>query len=402
MAKETQTRVEFLKSDTSKNSAKHDVEVEQTLGKILAALKAGDQKSLASYVELDRMIKSLKKRGLIDQMGEEKRESFTKLGSMAMAKGLMQMQEMLELDKVRVVNIQVENDKHLVVYTKLWSRYLQSYCCMRWWLVKNENGEWKAYDYEDLDSNLRASSLLGLLLRDMGKKDAPWGQEFGALCVHLSRYRMSEDEGVDIDVIHKSVDKLLKMELPREVEMFARYFKMTTYYELGEYELAKGELDKMLVLDADIVGLVFMQGEIAYGLEKYGEAIKHYEKYASIMGWDSDIHEAMSDTYQEMGEDLKAEKHAKLGLKDNPDALGCVASLAIVLPEDRRKELLPHIEASSRPEEAFEVTIDYLLAMEEYDYAQWLIHSVQDEMHAHKELLTEYQDVLDDLQSDEE
>ena len=164
--------------------------------------------------------------------------------------------------------------------------------------------------------------------------------------------------------LRKHSENLLKHKLPTAIEGLALTVNSAVLLEDGDTEAALAGLKRAQEVIGDAPILYYHRANCLSVQGEYQQAIQEFARYTDILGWDSDVHEMVSDCYYKLDDLPKALEHAEKGIADNPQSPSCLASLAACLPEARRGEIAEHIAAQTDPEFAYETILDYVLGLE--------------------------------------
>jgi hypothetical protein len=300
-------------------------------------------------------------------------------------------------DRHVLARVEEISPNQVMVFTRTYDLELQVVGKMRWWLVK-EGGAWRAYDFEELSQGARASTMMGALAGSMKGTPQPWVESF----VKMARAMQNlggDDMFEKLSALEKNAENVLSKSPPQEVEMVARQMLVAGKMANGNSEAALEEIAKLEKLPNVSPGIHFQKGGALIALAKPAEARAAFQAYVDVLGWDSDVHEMMADTYLTEGNKKDALDHALKGLADHKDALGCLASAAAASEPAKMSELSKHFDATEKPETAYETAIDYALEIEDEEVAKALVAMLKAKL-PESELVELYEDLLSE--SDEE
>lgn len=269
------------------------------------------------------------------------------------------------------------DDGRKLVYARFRLRDVGYDSKVRIWLVPAPGDAWRIEDLEDVDSALRLSTSLGTLI-GTATESASWIPALRRLNRAYAAAMASEDVVAAVPEVRRLSEALLAEDgVPAEIEILARKMRSVTHQLTGEFEASLAELDAIERLGGDGPMLAMQRGTSKFGLQRYDEALRHFEAYAAELGWDADVHEMVSDAYRYLGRTDDAIEHARRGLDDDPDSWGCLTSLALALPVNRLQELKPRIEAADDPESAQAWVIDVALRSDHPDVARGVLELLE-------------------------
>lgn len=366
---------------------------EKHFAKVMHGLENKNGKAIADQFDAEMMARCIHDRGLykFSSDREIRAEGRSLQGSLP---GIfLNLANNLNVERGKVVNIDVVNDSQIVIYSRMYCDEDGTNTKYRWWMVRNGENDWAFYDYEDLDENMRFSTFVGVAVAQSSGGDAnklPWMRDYK---------KMQEFVDSDnFDEINLAADRALKFTIPAVYESNIRMYKAAALGAMGELEAGIEQLDKIAQLSPDSVNHLYIKASYLSALEKEDEALKTFNEYADVMGWDSDVHESVADIYKAKGDLAKAEEHWKKGLEDNPNAYGCMATAAECLPEERKEELVKYLDGAKYKAKAYEIVMGYLFDIEDYDRAKWLIGVMKTNLKEETDLIERCEVFLKDVE----
>jgi len=365
------------------------------------AFQGGHGTRIGRYISGEEMFNYAERAGLFKLESDRYRKGFKKGFIKGLESGFSNSGNMMGYDDAEIVRIEIISDNEFIAYTKLWDDEYEIYSKMRWWLLKDKHDNWVIYDYEDFDSNIRVSTLLGLLVPAPGKKTQVWTKEFSKM---VRQYQSTNSDNMEEALIElgEQAKKFLKhKDLPAEIRSFSRLMLIGSLLVQEQYQEALDQIELLEASKSDAPVLAYNKGLCLVGLERWDEAIEYYTKYSKLLGWDSDLHEVMADAYFKKGDLLKTAEHARKGLQGNANAIGCLASLAASIPEADFDQITKDIAKSKDQEESYEVVMDYLIAVEKIDRAKALFKKFK-QAFPQSELIEYYEEEFEKPVKDEE
>ncbi len=359
----------------------------------------GDVSTIRRHFSSEKLIESAEARGLIDIPGGSRRSEFLRGFDVGFQQSMGQWSEAMGWHQQEIRKIARLDTDTLLVYARFWDDELEVHTKSRWWLSRID-GEWRAFDWEDFDQNMRVSTLMGSMFGAVTSK-AAWLSSFQAMMQAYSAANATGDMVSALTDIQPKIDQLLThRNLPMAIETMARTLRSGGFVVMEEFEKALVELDRIEKLDGGNPLVHYQRGVARSGLEQWDLAIESFEKYAETLGWDADVHELVSDAYYGKGDVPQAISHAEKGLADQPNSWGCLSSIAIALPLDRLEELVPHFSKLEDAESAYLTVIDYAVASEDETKARALLQQFE-RAYAQSEYLEECRDMVESLRTGE-
>lgn len=333
-------------------------EVDAFLGRFGKAASTKDKAAFTGCLSVDAMVSHIEAKGMISFKTGRERADFIR-GAQSSIGGSMGN---MAFDRHTLARLEEIAPKQMMAFTRAYDGDIGVVVKMRWWLIKEDDG-WKIYDFEELSQGARASTMMGAMAGGLKGRQKAWVQPM------LDMSRAMQDLGGD-DLVERLAklrglsESLLAKSPPPEVESFARHMLVSGMMANGESAEALVELEKLEKLPSVSPGVHFMKGCALTASGKPAEAREAFGRYVEQLGWDSDVHEMMADSYLSEGKRDEALDHALKGLAEEKEATGCLATAAVAAGAARVGELEVHFEASRDPETSFAAVIDYALQSE--------------------------------------
>ena len=360
------------KTTTSAVSDEVRNQIVEFFDELQIAFSSEQGSSIPQQFSVDALVKSAEERGVLEPVEGAERERLIQGVRKGIARSAEQWKYMeWDTHDIRKID-RLTTDKFAVVI-RHWYEEEQTYSIVRWWLVQDSSSTFKIYDFESFDHNLRISSLLaaGWVA---AKNKAPWVKPFIRLFAVIQQDSI-EALVSNLNEHQTDIDTILAGNPPAEIRGFTLMLLALHHMSAETQESNQKALEtaERIVRSRNYPIGHYLKGLALMNLEQYAEAIDSFEDYSRLLGWDSDTYELVSDCYLVLENDTKAIEFAELGLKDNPRATGCLASLALALPSERRAELRPHFKKLDYDEGALEHVIDWAIECEEYGLARYLL-----------------------------
>lgn len=368
---------------------------EKHFAKLIHGLENKNGKAIAELFDAEMMTRCIDTRGLYKFSSEQQIRAEGRGLKLSLPGVFLKLANNLNVERGKVVNVDVVNDSQIIVYSRMFCDEEGTSSKYRWWMVKTGEGKWVFYDYEDLDESMRFSTLVGIAVAEAAGGDAsklPW----------MSDYKLMQQQMMsgDVESLLVSVDKVLKYKIPAVYEANTRMYKAAALGAVERYEDGIKQLDTVATLLPDSVSHLYMKATYLSALDRDDEALKAFDEYVAVLGWDSDVHELVADIYIARGDMEKAEEHWKKGLADNPNAYGCMATAADGLPDERKEELVAYLEAAKYKAKAYENVLAYLFDLENLERAKWLVGVMKTNLKDEKDLIERCEAYLKELEAD--
>jgi tetratricopeptide (TPR) repeat protein len=297
-------------------------------------------------------------------------------------------------DSHRIRRVEEIVDGRLLVYVRHYDNEINVTHNIRWWLLPDGDGGWKAYDFEDVSFGLSAVGLMGSLARNALAADpVPWVEQVVRLGRTMQDWDPDDEAGTA--ALTALLDEIGTQDMPLEFRRYVSVVRATFHLQRGDPSASIRELDA--AIQAGHAGLQhdYVRGQAMLSARRYEDALSALQRYADQVGWDSDVLEAVSDAHLMLGNRELAREAALRGLADNPSAVHCLASLAAASEVDqiRQPSFREHFHRSGMADTGYEVALDYLLDLERLPQAHALFARFKEDFPDHP-LLSFYTEEL--------
>lgn len=327
-----------------------------TLG--LAFTRADDRK-LASMFDIEAMVTNVEQQGFA-RLNASDRTAILGILGRGIGPQMAGNSEFLGFREHTLHRIEPITERQVVAYMRYWMPTMENNASMRWWLQRDSEGQWRAYDYEDLNQGIRSSAILGSIIASKNSQQAPyWIDGFEKVLQHL-RGDLLPDLEKNRRVLF-SIDDLLLRRLPSAVENFFRVARIRILTDSEEFQEALHEIGRLEEIEPDLPLLHHHRGVCYTELGAYPTAIKHYTRYAEQMGWNCDIHELVGESYFRQENLPMALQHAERGLADRATASGCIILFAKSVPMERFAEVATWVAGCGDPQNVYGLILDTLV-----------------------------------------
>ena len=318
-----------------------------------------DDKRIGDLFSFEALFKQAQRIGLLDLDGlsSQDRAAVEQEMMSGMDEGALLLARGNKWREVEVKKIEKLGKSEMVIYVRALSATHNFWNKLRYWLLKNKDGSWQAYDHEELSQGLRASIMIGLA--GTVSRDPPnWLNDYESLGNALEIMARSNSASANLEVIGASEKLLGHEDLPKDLAIFAHSMNIAALYRMGRFHGMREHLDAVEKLSGGgTPANDFQSGHYHAAMGNYPDAIASYSKYADVLGWDSTAYEPVANCYYRMRDFPRALEIAEQGLADNPQSVTCVWIAAFSLPEDRLRELGGHIDQLRDPERAFKAIL---------------------------------------------
>ncbi len=386
------------KGDSSNDDESQEVteEVEKQIAdffdELQVAFNSENGSEIPRLFSIGELVDSAEERGIFDLGKGERRTQLVKAIQSGFGRAAYQWTYMA-WDSHEIRKIEALERDRFAVFVRHWHDTDEIYSKIRWWLVRTAPGEFKIYDFEDFDFNLRTSSLLGSALTDVPNRPA-WLEPMRRLGLAFQT-ASPEDVMSNLDKYQTEVDDILAGDPPTEIRNFVDTLRVNhlLFADTSESNQTALKIVEEMHQAGDPPIAHYLKGELLMSLEQFEEAIESFENYSQRLGWDSDTYEMISDCHMALGDEDKSIEAAQLGLKDNHRSWGCLASLGLALPAERFEELKPHFEKLNFDEGALEYSMDWAIESENLELGRFLFGWLK-EKHPESELIEYYNEVF--------
>lgn len=341
--------------------------VNQLFVRLQQAARNGQGDAVLALLDVNAMVDSLIDRGIVEVSGPQFRKGFLK----GLLEGMETKADILAksftLDRLRFLTHErldeQGGDPKVAVTTRSIDRDLGITVYMKWWLVQADD-EWRLYDFQDIGTGLRWSTATGSLAA-AAQQEKEWVAPF--LEFASMQQAIKTGQSLDVEGIFETSARLLESEMPADCRAYVLIVRSGVAQMLDDFDEAMAadlliDLDELRELDLDTPMESYVRGTLLVELEQYEDAIASFEKYAERLAWDADVCESVADAWAALDDDAKAVEYALRGLNDNADSVGCLMTLAVALPADRKSEMDAWLQRYGFAESVLESVIDWCLA----------------------------------------
>jgi tetratricopeptide (TPR) repeat protein len=356
------------------------------------AFASGSSRRIGRKFSMEAMFESLQERKLIPALEAAELSQLRERMEVAMRSKYRNFSE-LAWTHVKWTRFERLDDQRVVVLGRHYDANELS-TSVRWWL-KREADEWKVYDLEILDLNLRFSTLAGVGFSVAGKQLESMSafQEISSAAEMLNSGMLDE---ADLEQLIENADLVLEDEFPDDIKRFALLLRAVALAQLDDATAALEDLEQLEKMPGESPILYRLRGEIFASQERHAAAIESFQKLGELLGYDVGIHEALSDIFLDWGKSEQAADQARLGLKDMPESVGCLASLAAALPASKVAELEPLFKDHDYDEYVLATVIEWCVEADRLAGAKFA-YQILKKHHPNSDLVQEWGEDLDSV-----
>ena len=211
---------------------------------------------------------------------------------------------------------------------------------------------WRLYDFEELLTGVRLSTLTGMTLA--GGKLAPWAgamNDIGKAGVALTR--------ADLDAGEQALARCESVKFPPEIEGLRLILRASLQIQRGQYEPALETLDAAAAARPDSPAPDYHRAQAYAWLERHAESLAATERFEATFGPEADNLYAKGAALENLGRLPEALAAYRAGLDDEPDSFDNLVALGAALPaaadaaEGGKAELRDRFARSSMSPEFF-------------------------------------------------
>jgi predicted Zn-dependent protease len=329
--------------------------------------KALDQRNGTLYQSLydfDRMADELMHSSSVPGFAKNRRAFID--GMRQGAGNVDAMAAIYSYDSFDIKRIKTLADDECVVFVRLVANDTTSWK-MRWWL-KRKSGAWRFYDYEELDTALRASQMMDIMLqslisdpanRNSDAKHARVQQQVKQL--QAAGIALAEEEIETAERVLADIDVSL-LPKPFQAVRWVHQANLDLYNE--NYEAVLSACDRIESLQDDVPLVLFLRAAAHNGLGQHEQAIVLIQKYLELLG--ADVHAYLQLGTALAGLDRKPEAldAYRNGLDEDANSVDTLYNLGLLLAADEVDEVGRRFMQTARPAENFEALAQAFFADE--------------------------------------
>jgi predicted Zn-dependent protease len=311
-----------------------------------AALRARDGERVLRHFNTNRMVEELKAQNVLPFGGVRNPQQFAAGMRQGMKQSLANHNSLLAYTSFEIRSVKKLLDHEAVVIVRHRDGSLTSK--MRWW-VTGRSGTWQVYDFEDLDTGLRVSTIIGVIT-------AGGFNNLGETMRGINGLRDASEALLkeDLDTAERKLKEIADIQLPKQIAAVRFLATAAVQVGRGDFKTALGTLDKAQASHPDMPAVDLLRGVALNGLGQHDKALKHLEAYRDLLGEDDVVCLQLGEALRATGRFPEARTAFRKALDDNPknaDALGGL--LRVLGPEDSREDVGRRFAKLDKPREHF-------------------------------------------------
>lgn len=308
-------------------------QVKPLLDGLGTALRLQDVHRILPQFDLDRMMDEVAAAGggALPLRNAKDRRDFRRGLSQGLGPSLAQRGQVFHWDATDIRNIKkLNNDEAVVIARHKHSNGMS--LKMRWWVTRR-NGDWKIYDFEDLDMASRVSSEMAALLGEGLGRAADIGRAIKNI-VEAIQAVIQED----VDGAEKKLALVQGIPLPPRLESLRHLANGLVLLHRAKFAEALKALDEAQRLHADLPLADFLRGIALNRLGKPDQALKHLTAYRDLLGEDGEVCREVAEALREQHRFDEAAKEYRKSLDLNPKDSDAFLGLLRSLGSDSNKD----------------------------------------------------------------
>ena len=340
--------------------------IDFVLTRIETAMRQQDAGTLFTHLDLDLMFEDLERRGLIPKAGRSERSRFRGGFKAGFMRGLQNASANFDWQRHQIKRVRVRGGNggkgsgaEAVVYLRMHHSKTAS-AKMRWWLRKTDTG-WKAYDYEDLDTGLRTSTTIGLLVSNPAQ-----AASVGSFGEGIAGGAKALLEG-DGKAAEAALAAIPSSGLPPPLDAVRCLLMGNAVRLQGRYDEAFAFFAQAEALNPDVPAVHQARAAAYNALGRHEEALASLEKYERVLGPDETLYEHRGAALLGLKRPAEAAEAYRKGLDDTPDSWANLAGLAAALPAGDKVELAQRFAKVTRHQDVFRAVAGDVISKDDAD-----------------------------------
>src|SRR5688572_26775215 len=303
--------------------------------------------SVLSHFDADATFDELERRGFVSGISRperrEMRRGFKEGYARGIPNGVVDLPwRRLQVRQVRMLRNGGSRGDGAEALAFVQTRFQNDLSCkMRWWFRKTPGG-WKAYDYEDLDTGIRISTSMGMILSNAAQSPAVRGYNESAGAAFTA---LGNEDGKAAEA---AAARIPASGLPPAMDATRWVLHGDACVLQDRHEESLGHYAKAESIHPDVPMVHLGRAAALNGLGRHGEALDSLDRYERVLGGDPVLSKRRGDALLAMGRRSEAASAYRGGLDDAPEYWQNLAALAAALPPGNKQELGQRLARVSR------------------------------------------------------
>ncbi len=202
-----------------------------------AAFRAANADKLELYFDVERLAEEFFALAPGALPNANQRRGFVRGMQLGLKQGLVRQAALIQWNGFEIRNVKKLNDREAVVIVRH-AHPMNGTLKIRWWVTRRE-GTWKVFDFEDLDSGMRISTVIASVTQNgLGNVSA-----LSRAATALSEAMQALQAG-DLDTADKKLQLMAGLPLPTEFDALRHMLTGAIRIQRGLFQEALGELDR--------------------------------------------------------------------------------------------------------------------------------------------------------------
>lgn len=322
----------------------------------VAAVAKKDFKTVAGYVDAERMVQEIEAAGMLAKMSGAQRARLVSGIEGQIEKGIRDPANVLAMTVIRVKKVHVlAGGREAMVYLK--GAHASEAFMARWWMVKSSSGRWRTYDVEDASRfGVRLSMVMcgAVATTDSGFRPAAWVKDLQEIEPLLK----AQGDG-DVQKVEQMLPRLEKAGFPPGVQAMVLTVKGITLATQQKNAEAEAAFAQAARLDPDEPMALYLRATMYnVGMQKPEKGAELARQFLDRLGDDAMAFEQLAIALRIMHRDAEAIEALGRGNDDAPAEIELLAGYAnwaaAAQPEDVTRRIERALSSVADPKAATE------------------------------------------------
>jgi hypothetical protein len=331
--------------------------ISAALDRFNQALQRNDTAGLSRVFDADRLCDELDRLGAFAALSNSDRNVANATVNRMAPTAVMKQSKVLSWSAHQMKKIILsDNRQEAVVYdleTKAFSGE-DVRVKVRWWVQKNGT-EWKLWDFEGLESGMRASSLMASAMIAAGNLNGP--QPPIALAAPHLRAAAAAVQQQDWKKAEASLKNLDGLKLPPEIDGAYKALAAVVHFRQSRFDEALKDCVAAEATGQDVPIVHEVRTRIYSALGRDEDLLQSAQKWEQALGSDCDMYYLIGDAQAKLKHPAEAAVAFGKSLDEEPDAGGSLAELSKVLPDGKKSEIARRFGLCKDPHAVFTASV---------------------------------------------